>query len=245
VRARASAARPGHDLRDLLDAILHVDRTGIPRRYLPHDFAPRETVYGHFAAWQKEGVGRLSGLLRRLVREAEGRGAEPTACVPDARGSKTSASVPAAGQGSDAGKKGAGRRRPPGVDALGVPPAVWVTAASVSGNAGGIHPLSRIAATSPHVTKAWAGTGYRAKAIGHGARLGIDVVQREPGVGGFKVIPRRRTVERTLGRLMRHRRLARGYETRPHRSEAMIRIAMIDLMSRRLTRASAPNRRDT
>ncbi|MEU9404244.1 DUF317 domain-containing protein [Streptomyces sp. NPDC048281] len=49
---------------------------------LPHDFAPWETAYGYFAAWQKEGTfDRLNGLLRRLVREAEGRDAEPSACV--------------------------------------------------------------------------------------------------------------------------------------------------------------------
>ena len=43
--------------------------------------------------------GRLNGLLRRLVREAEGRDAEPSACVLDAQSVKTSANVPAAGQG--------------------------------------------------------------------------------------------------------------------------------------------------
>jgi hypothetical protein len=61
--------------------------------------------------------------------------------------------------------------------------------------------LSQIAATSPSVTKAWADTGYRTKAIDHGARLGLDVevVQRDPGVEGFKVIPRRWVVERTFG----------------------------------------------
>lgn len=81
----------------------------------------------------------------------------------------------------------------------------------------------------PHTMTAWGGqplacsdTGYRTKAIDHGARLGIDVevVQRDPGVKGFKVIPRRWVVERTFGRLMHHRRLARDYETHPHRSEA-------------------------
>jgi transposase len=36
-----------HDLRRIMDAILYVDRTGIPWRYLPHDFAPWETVYGY------------------------------------------------------------------------------------------------------------------------------------------------------------------------------------------------------
>jgi hypothetical protein len=52
-------------------------------------------------------------------------------------------------------------------------------------------------------------------------------------------------VERTFGWLMNHRRLARDYETHPHRSEAMIHIVMIDLMSRRLTRESTQNWRDT
>ncbi len=43
-------------------------------------------------------------------------------------------------------------------------------------------------------------------------------------------------VERTYGWLMLHCRLARDYETRPARSEAIIHIAMTDLMARRLTR---------
>ncbi|OKJ65077.1 hypothetical protein AMK27_04385 [Streptomyces sp. CB02009] len=155
---------PEHDLRRIMDAVLYDNRTGITWRYLSHDFAPWETVYGYFAAWQKDGVfdQLINGLLRRLVREAEGREAEPTACVLDAPSIKTSASVPAAGQGSDAGKKIAGRKR----------------------------------------------------------HIGVD----------------------TLGLLLA---LARDYETHTHRSEGMIRIAMVDLMSRRLTRESTPDWRDT
>ncbi len=165
----------------------------------------------------------------------------------DAQSIKTSANVPAAGQDIDAGKEIAGRKRHLGVDTLGLLLAVWVTAASVCDNTGGIHLLSQIATTSPRVTKAWADTGYRTKAIDHGARLGIDVqvVQRDPGTKGFKVIPRRWVVERTLGRLMHRRRLARDYERHPHRSEAIIHIAMIDLIRRRLTRESTPNWRHT
>ncbi|WST42924.1 transposase [Streptomyces avidinii] len=57
-------------------------RAGIPWRYLPYDFAPWETAYGYFAAWQKDSVfDRLNGVLRRLLREAEGRDVELTACV--------------------------------------------------------------------------------------------------------------------------------------------------------------------
>ncbi|GAA3482069.1 hypothetical protein GCM10018966_066010 [Streptomyces yanii] len=62
---------------------------------------------------------------------------------------------------------------------------------------------------------------------------------------GFKVIPRRWVVERTFGRLMHHRCLARDYETLPTRSEAMIRRAMIDLMRRRLTHEATLNWRGT
>ncbi len=239
---------PEHDLRRIMEAVLYVDRTGILWRYLPHDFPPWETVYGYFAAWQKDGVfDQLNGLLRRLVREAEGRDGEPSACVLDAQSIKTSANVPAAGRGIDAGKKIAGRKRHIGVDTLGLLLAVPVTAASVSDNAGGIQVLSQISKAHPRVTKAWADSGYRIKAIEHGARLGIDVevVHRDPAAKGFKVIPRRWVVERTFGRLMHHRHLTRDYETHPHRPEAMIKLAMVDLISRRLTRESTLNWRDS
>jgi transposase len=194
-----------------------------------------------------EGPRHQKRRLRQLVRRAEGRDAEPSACVLDAQSVKTSANVPATGQGIDAGKKIAGRKRHIGVDTLGLLLAVWVTAASLSDNAGGIHLLSRIAQTHPRIAKAWADSGYRTKVIDHGATLGIDVevVQRAPDTKGFTVIPRRWVVERTFGWLMHHRRLARDYETHPHRSEAMIHLAMIDLISRRLTRESTPNWRDT
>ncbi len=141
---------PERDLRRIMDAILYVRRTGIPWRYLPHDFAPWETVYGYFAAWQKDGVfDQPNRLLRRLVREAEGRDAEPGACILDAQSIKTSANVPAAGQGIDAGKKIAGRKRHIGVDTADLLLAVLVTAASVSDNAGGIRLLSNIAEGHP------------------------------------------------------------------------------------------------
>jgi transposase len=46
---------PEHELRDIMDAISYVDRTGVQWRYLPHDFPPWNTVYGYFAKWADEG----------------------------------------------------------------------------------------------------------------------------------------------------------------------------------------------
>ena len=51
-------------------------------------------------------------------------------------------------------------------------------------------------------------------------------------------------VERTYGWLMLHRRLARDYETLPIRSEAVIHMAMTDLMARRLTSENTISWRD-
>ncbi|GAA2328973.1 IS5 family transposase [Streptomyces kunmingensis] len=240
--------RPEHDLRQIMNAILYVDRTGIAWRYLPHDFPNWNTVYGYFARWQTDGVcEQLTGVLRRLVREREGRDAEPSACVLDSQTIKTSANVPRAGQGTDAGKRIIGRKRHLGCDTVGLLLTVLVTAASVSDTAAGVTLLSRIAAAHPRIRKAWVDAGYRTTAIDHGARLGIDVhpVQRPPGAHGFTIIPRRWTIERSIGWLMHHRRLARDYERHPHRSEAMIHLAMIDLMARRLTHEATPNWRGT
>jgi len=94
------------DLREVMNAILFLNRTGVPWRYLPHDFPPHTTVFGYFSAWTADGTIEKLGLhLHRMVREQEGRTAEPTACVLDAQSVKTAPSVPTDTQGTDAGKK--------------------------------------------------------------------------------------------------------------------------------------------
>ena len=42
------------DLRDIFNAILYLNRTGIAWKYLPHDFPPHGTVYSYYAAWLDE-----------------------------------------------------------------------------------------------------------------------------------------------------------------------------------------------
>ncbi|GAA2626604.1 IS5-like element ISSco3 family transposase [Actinomadura fulvescens] len=239
---------PEHDLRTLMDAILYVDRTGIPWRYLPHDYPPWATVYAYFAAWQKDGVfAQLTGLLRRLVRQQQGRDGEPTAAIIDSQSVKTATTVPARACGYDAGKKIVGRKRNIITDTLGLLLAVLVTAASVQDGHAGLQLLTGAAAAHPTITKAWTDTAYRSRFINQAARLGIDIetVRRDPTTRGFVVQPRRWVIERTFGWLMQHRRLARDYEALPTRSEAMIHIAMIDLMSRRLTGETTPTWRGT
>ncbi|GHE14612.1 hypothetical protein GCM10010339_85900 [Streptomyces alanosinicus] len=97
--------------------------------------------------------------------------------------------------------------------------------------------LEQAATGHPTLRKVWVDGGYRKHFVEHAATLGIDmeIVRRPPGTRGFTPVPKRWTVERTHGWLMLHRRLARDYEALPARSEAMIHLAMTDLMARRLT----------
>ncbi|MFF0095310.1 IS5 family transposase [Streptomyces canus] len=229
---------PELDLREIMNAILYVDRTGVQWRYLPHDFPHWNTVYGYFAKWQADGIfTRLNRLLRELVRQREGRNAEPSACVIDAQSVKTATTIPAASQGTDAGKKIVGRKRSIVTDTLGLLLAVLVTAASVQDSVAGTQLIDHVATTHASICKVWVDGGCRRHFVEHAATLGIDmeIVQRTPGTRGFTPLPKRWTVERTYGWLMLHRRLARDYETLPARSEAMIHLAMTDLMAHRLT----------
>src|SRR5437588_6794664 len=66
-----------HDLREVFNALLYLNRTGIAWRYLPHDFPPHQSVYGYFAAWTTDGVFAdlhhdLTALARRKSLLAKG-----------------------------------------------------------------------------------------------------------------------------------------------------------------------------
>ncbi len=99
------------DLREVMNAILFLNRTGVPWRYLPNAFPLHTTVFGYFSSWTADGTIEKLGLrLHRMVREQAGRTAEPTACVIDAQSVKTATSVPTDTQGTDAGKKIVGRK---------------------------------------------------------------------------------------------------------------------------------------
>jgi transposase len=236
------------DLREIFNAILYINRTGIAWKYLPHDFPPHGTVYAYYAAWRDEGIfARLNYKLTGLARVKEGRNPEPTASIIDTQSVKTSTNVPLTSQGTDAGKKIVGRKRGVVTDALGFILAVTVTAASLSDNAIGIQLLDQTKNTYPTISKTWVDTGFKNAAIEHGAALGIDVevVPRNTQTKGFHVVKRRWIIERSLGWIMLHRRLARDYETLPASSEAMIHIAAIDNLTKRITDETTPTWRGT
>ena len=65
-------------------------------------------------------------------------------------------------------------------------------------------------------------------------KVRLEIVRRPEGTKGFLLLPKRWVVERTFAWLGRYRRLSKDYEYLTQTSEAMIRVAMIHLMVRRL-----------
>lgn len=89
-------AKPGGrsrttDLRQVINAILYVDRTGGQWRALPHDFPPWSTVWSYFRTWRNDGTWeRLHTTLREQTRLSQGRKATPSAAIIDSQSVKTS-----------------------------------------------------------------------------------------------------------------------------------------------------------
>ena len=78
------------DMREVLNAIFYVVKTGCQWDLLPHDFPAKGTVYEYFNTWRKDGT--LEVLNRQLseqLRQQMGREATPSAAIMDSQSVKT------------------------------------------------------------------------------------------------------------------------------------------------------------
>lgn len=88
-------AKPGGNdrttsMREVLNAIFYLLRTGCAWRMLPKDFPPKSTVYEYFSRWKKDGTWQqIHDTLRENVRQAAGREKTPSAAIIDSQSVKT------------------------------------------------------------------------------------------------------------------------------------------------------------
>jgi putative transposase len=226
------------DMRQVVNGILYLVRSGCSWRMLPKDFPPYTTVHEYYRRWRKDGtVIRIHDALRRQVRTEAGRDPEPSAGVIDSQSAKT---TEVGGEhGYDAGKKINGRKRHLLVDTMGLVLLVVVHTANIQDRDGARLLLAKAKGLFPRLQRIWADGGYAGKLIGwllETCGWVLEIIKRTDAVKGFKLLPRRWVVERTFGWLGRYRRLSKDYERIPGSSEAMVYWAMTRLMVRRLAR---------
>ncbi len=137
-----------------------------------------------------------------------------------------------------------GRKRHLLVDVLGLVLMVVVHAASLQEQDGAKLVLERVQDRLPRLRLIWADAGYNVQWLIEWVQTVchwvIEIVKRPEGSQGFVLLPRRWVVERTFGWLSHYRLLSKDYEVLPRNSEAVVYVAMIHLMVRRLARQPPP-----
>lgn len=226
------------DLREVLNAIFYLNKTGCPWRYLPKDFPHYMVVRYYYQKWiEKNFLERINTAIHADLRKKLGRNENPSAGIID---SQTVKGTPESAQesGFDGGKSIKGRKRHIVVDTIGYVIIVLIHAANIHDSRAAREVLTALFSVVDTLKKIWADGAYKGEEFIQWVKEQFDcvfeVVKKEKTGQGFEVLPRRWVVERTFAWLGRSRRLSKDYERKPTSSAGQVYLASIRLMLRRI-----------
>lgn len=226
------------NLRDVVDGIFYLLRTGCQWRYLPKDFPPKSTTWRYFDEWRHNGtLDTIHDLLRKKVRSVEKPYSPRTTASVDSQSVDTTSGGEQ--RGRDNAKNVDGRKRHIVVDSLGLLLAVLVTAADVDDATAAAKLFPRLEGQPlSRVKRMYADSKYHNYAlyewVEENASWELEIIRRPKDAKGWVMLPIRWTVERTFAWLGRCRRLTKDREKSVMSSEAFVKLAMIQLMLNRL-----------
>jgi putative transposase len=232
------------DLREILNAIFYLNKTGCPWRYLPRNFPDYRLVNYYYNKWTHNAMlERINAALRQFLREKRGRSPDPTAAIIDSQSVKGTPES-AIDSGFDGGKLVKGRKRHIVVDTMGCVLAVWISAANMFDGKAAYRVLSLLFIQLDSIKKIWADSAYRGAELSNWVCCALDcvleVVKKWHNTRGFAVLPKRWIVERTFAWLGRSRRLSRDYERNPASSGTQVYFASVRLLLRQITDNQIP-----